>query len=205
LKPFDIQAVNVKNFMEFSLQRMRFVSVNNNLGYATCRAMLGVTGIELMVVLAIIGILAAMAAPSFNSTIERQRVIKPAQALLADLRWARGEAIKRNKKIRVTFFNTETDCGSGIAWCYTIDTDPALSTPDGILPKTVNASDFPQSTLSAAAFAGGVAYTAFDPTRGIDLNNGSATFTVNTQSATVTISTLGRARICDAPGDYPAC
>lgn len=184
--------------MEFSLQRMRFVSVNNNLGYATCRAMLGVTGIELMVVLAIIGILAAMAAPSFNSTIERQRVIKPAQALLADLRWARGEAIKRRAKIRVTFT-------TGSNWNYTIDTDPALSTPDGILPKTVNANDFPQSTLSAATFAGGVAYTVFDPTRGISLNDGAATFAVNAQNASVTVSTLGRARICDAPGDYPAC
>jgi type IV fimbrial biogenesis protein FimT len=184
--------------MEYSSQKMRFVSVNNKPGYASCRSMLGVTGIELMVVLAIIGILVAMAAPSFNSTIERQRVIKPAQALLADLRWARGEAIKRRAKVRVTFT-------TGSNWSYTIDTDPALIMPDGILPKTVNVSDFPKSTLSAAAFAGGVAYTVFDPIRGISLNDGSATFTVNAQSASVTVSTLGRARICDAPGDYPAC
>ncbi|WAK04210.1 GspH/FimT family protein [Methylobacter sp. YRD-M1] len=118
--------------------------------------------------------------------------------MLADLRWARAEAIKRNKKVRVTF----TPGGS---WSYTIDTVPALAVSDGILPKTVNGIDFPSTTLTTASFTGGVAYTTFDPTRGTNPNNGTITITSSNFSADVIVSTLGRARICGSMGGYETC
>ena len=158
----------------------------------------GLTAIELMVVVAIVAILAALAAPSFNDTLDRQRLIGAAETVLADVRWARAEAIKRNSEIRVTFT-------TGSSWSYTIDTNPALAVSDGVLPKTVNGSDFAGTSLSAASFAGGVAYTSFNPARGNNPNNGTVTLTSGSNSAKMRISTLGRARICDAPGGYDAC
>jgi len=55
----------------------------------------GFTAIELMVVIAIVAILAALAAPSFTPLIERWRVRQTAESLTSSLYLARSEAIKR--------------------------------------------------------------------------------------------------------------
>lgn len=155
----------------------------------------GFTLLELMIVIAIIAILAALALPSFTTTLDKQRITGAAEAMLADLRWARAEAIKRNRKIRVTFT-------IGSPWSYRIHADPD---GDNTLLKTVSGSDFPSTTLSSASFAGGVVYTTFDPVRGTNPNNGTAAITSNNFSAEVKVSTLGRARICGSMGGYEAC
>ena len=158
----------------------------------------GMTLIEVMVVVAIIGIIVAIAAPSFSTMLEKQRIKGAAEAVLADLRWARAEAIKRNETVRVTFT-------TGSPWSYTIDTCPGAGYLQCVLPKTVNGSDFPSTTLATASFAGRVAYTTFDPVRGTNLNNGTATITSNNFSAGVKVSILGRIRICGSMGGYNAC
>jgi prepilin-type N-terminal cleavage/methylation domain-containing protein len=155
----------------------------------------GMTLLEVMIVVAIIGIIVAIAVPSFSTMLEKQRIKDAAEAMLADLRWARTESIKRNKKVRVTFT-------TGNSWSYTINGDP---TGINTLLKTVNGSDFPSTTLATASFAGRVAYTTFDPVRGTNPNNGTATITSNNFSAGVKISTLGRVRICGSMGGYDAC
>lgn len=152
----------------------------------------GFTLLEALIVVAIIAILAAFAVPSFNITLDKQRITSAAEAVLADLRWARAEAIKRNKKVRVIFT-------TGSAWSYTVTVDPYTSADD---LKTVNGSDFPSTNLSEAKF-GSVAYTTFEPTRGTG-SAGTATITSNNFTARVRVSTLGRTRICDLEG-YDTC
>jgi type IV fimbrial biogenesis protein FimT len=153
----------------------------------------GMTLIEVMVVVAIIGIIVAIATPSFSAMLQQQRIKGAAETVLADLRWARGEAIKRNARVRVTFT-------SGSNWSYTIDTVPALAASDGVLPKTVNGSDFPSTTLSS------VASTTFNPIRGT-ANTGTAKITSNnfSDSAGVEISLLGRVKFCGSLGGYNKC
>ena len=61
----------------------------------------GLTTIELLVVVAIIGILSAMAVPSFVEFIRNQRIRALATDLHVSLMRTRSEAIKRNKDVTI--------------------------------------------------------------------------------------------------------
>lgn len=61
----------------------------------------GFTAIELMVVVAIVAVLAALAGPSFAPLIERWRVRDAAEGLTSTLYYARSEAIKRGGGIAI--------------------------------------------------------------------------------------------------------
>ncbi|MDO9167813.1 MAG: GspH/FimT family pseudopilin [Methylobacter sp.] len=154
----------------------------------------GFTLIETMIVVAIIGIVVAIAAPSFSVMLEKQRIQGAAEAVLGDLRWARAESIKRNKKVRVTFT-------TGNNWSYTIDTFPILSASDGVLPKIVYGSDFASTSLTTN-FTSEI--TTFEAVRGTT-NAGRVTITTTNFNAGVVVSKLGRVRICGSMGGYDAC
>lgn len=62
----------------------------------------GFTLVELMLVLVIAGVLAAVAAPSFNVIIESQRARGAATDIYVALMRARGEAIKRNANMTLS-------------------------------------------------------------------------------------------------------
>ena len=57
---------------------------------------------ELLAVVAIIGILAALAAPSFSEMIKSQRIKSMATDLNASLALARSEAVKRNRNVTMS-------------------------------------------------------------------------------------------------------
>lgn len=66
----------------------------------------GVTLIELMIGLAIVGILIAVAAPSFNSWIQNAQVRTAAQSILDGLQLARAEAVRSNAQVRFNLSST---------------------------------------------------------------------------------------------------
>ena len=62
----------------------------------------GFTLIEMMVVIGIVAILGAIAAPNMSAMIKRQRIKTAAFDVFASLTYARSEAIKRNTTVTIT-------------------------------------------------------------------------------------------------------
>lgn len=77
----------------------------------------GFTLIEVMVVVAIIGILATMAAPSLVALVARTSVSKAVNNFISDTRYARGEAMRRGKSVSICRSNNPSAavpvCGGG--------------------------------------------------------------------------------------------
>ncbi len=154
---------------------------------------LGFTLPEIMVTVAILGVLAAIAAPSFTGMLERRRLVGATETIMSDLRWARSEAIKRNADVTITFIP-----GAAGAWSYTID--PGDKTVDSATVAEYN------GIALAENFSGDDA--VFDHVRGT-ASNGTITLTsANGNALNVVVSTLGRVRICSKighVGGYDAC
>jgi type IV fimbrial biogenesis protein FimT len=83
----------------------------------------GFTLVELIVTLTIVGILSALAGPAITTLMANQRISSQANDLLADLTFARSEAVRRSSGF-VTASGATT---SGVTICKTAD--PNAATP----------------------------------------------------------------------------
>ncbi|MDB5744619.1 MAG: type pilus biosis protein [Polaromonas sp.] len=99
----------------------------------------GFTLIELMVVLALIAIIAALAAPDFQRTIARQQLNAAASDLLTSAMQARSEAIKNNRQVIVQPVSADSDWSKG--WRIYVDMDNSRTyTESDVLVTTVAAT-----------------------------------------------------------------
>uniref|UniRef100_UPI0030FB81FF GspH/FimT family pseudopilin n=1 Tax=uncultured Acidovorax sp. TaxID=158751 RepID=UPI0030FB81FF len=122
---------------------------------------LGFTAIELMVVVAILAILTALAAPSFTPLIERWRVMQAVDGLQSTLYFARSEAIKRGGNVvirkeptgtngcNLATANADWDCG----WYVFVDTNRngTLNSGEEVLQRFA-----PPSNVMVTRTGGGV-------------------------------------------------
>jgi type IV fimbrial biogenesis protein FimT len=84
----------------------------------------GFTVIELMIVVAVIGILLAVGLPGLQDTISRVTTNSQAKTLMASLNFARSEAIKRGTTVTVCASSSGVDCASNVwsdGWLVFID------------------------------------------------------------------------------------
>lgn len=170
----------------------------------------GFTLIEMMVAMTVAAILLTIAIPSFTHMIDQNRLKGAAEMLYADLRFARAEAIMRNKPVQISFnANSST-------WCYGLKvnancdcqvTDPANSGYCEIdnVPKIVSSAEF-----SGVSISGMASSFSFNPLRG-KADSGTTKFqSADNEKLHVVVSGLGRVRLCSPSGagkvnGYPSC
>ncbi|MEO8155445.1 MAG: GspH/FimT family pseudopilin [Rhizobacter sp.] len=81
----------------------------------------GFTLIEMVVTVAVVGIVMTTATPSLASLIDTRRIDGAATQVASDLQFARAEAVSRNQPVRISFQSDATTGGS----CYVIHTGSA--------------------------------------------------------------------------------
>lgn len=172
------------------------------------RAPKGFTLVEMMVAIAILGILVTIAAPSFNSFFDRYRVKRAGDTVSAFLINTKSEAIKRNKTVSAVI------TGSGATWCVgmteasTCDCATAGACQIDGVDRAIRSTSFKGIELNGPDTAHAF---QFKPLRGTVAGNE----TVELESedglkVNVVVGTFGRIRLCSPSGDgniggYPAC
>jgi len=188
--------------------------------FRSCR---GVTLIELVITVAVLGILVAIAVPSMQDMFERRRLTSAAEAVYDQLLLARSEAIKQSRDTYVRF-------QPGAAWCFGVNDlpDPTATRCDCSQTNPAQADactllvhgqeNRVLQVLSGAGFRD-VAMTApialtdvqFNFVRGIVVG-GQQTFILSTPRGyelRVMVNVVGQTRICvpasNLMGGYPSC
>jgi type IV fimbrial biogenesis protein FimT len=180
-------------------------------GQTQARRSGGFTMIELMIVVALIAIVLALAAPSFTNTLAKNRAQGVASELGTDLQYARSEAVQRNAPVRIIV-------GSD---CYTIHTvgttDATSCVALGTGAVALKSVTLPAGTATLAFTSNNAkAFLEFDPVRGMaaDAAGADASGHVTVSSAAgnwqlrADVTNMGRVKNCSPnssiPG-MPAC
>jgi len=152
----------------------------------------GFTLLELVITLAVLGILSTLAMPSLGSRIDRARLTGAAEMLAADIAEARFESARSGQALHVV-------ARAGSDWCWAVATTPGCdcAATQACQLKTVQAQDHPGVLLldpfTVALEPGGEAHSQPGTLQG---RHGDR--------LRVAISPLGRTRVCTLDGTAPA-
>lgn len=157
------------------------------------RKVTGFTLIELIVTLTIAGILIALAAPAMRTFMLSQRLTTQANEFIADVNFARSEAIKRTGNIGVCASSSGADC-SGTwqnGWVVFRDADNSRTWTSGDSVLRVH-----ESIASGVTMNGSATVVVFNAAGLLDSGTGAGDYTLCSsqigQSRTVGIATTGR-------------
>lgn len=76
----------------------------------------GFTLIELMVTIAVLGIIATIAAPSFSNLLEKQNLNRSTQELIGQLNSARSKAVLERREVTVRLNSLDADTPNRLNW-----------------------------------------------------------------------------------------
>lgn len=154
--------------------------------------------VELMVVVAVIGIVAAVAAPSYRAWIQNTKVRTAAESILNGIQKARSEALMRNTPVRFTL-------GANSAWTVECVTPAARACNDltsGIV-EVRNNNDGGTSAAVIAPNPGGANNVTFtglgvkSTTATNQLNEVGVSFANADRNLNITLGAGGNVRLCD--------
>ena len=138
----------------------------------------GLTIIELLVTLAVCGVLLALTIPSFTDVLAQRRIEGAGTELGTDLQLARSEAVSRNSQVTLT----ATASSNSYAIASGMTTIKSVSLPTGV-----------------SITSGSITY---DPLRGTSTAATSTTFTVSSSAGSLqlTVNPMGRVSLCSPSG-----
>jgi prepilin-type N-terminal cleavage/methylation domain-containing protein len=143
------------------------------------------TLVELVVVVLLMGIFAAVATPKFNAALSRSRVEAACQRIKADLAWARQTALTKSAAQAVEFFISPAKYTvTGVA-----DLDRSTAAYSIALDDTTYRTSVVSATLGSDAIVQFDRYGQPDSGGTITLRSGGVTRTVTIDAATGVAST----------------
>jgi len=172
-------------------------------------AMRGFTLIEMMISVAVLIVLVAIVAPSFNNFFDKYRVKRAADTFSSFLINSKSEAIKWNKSVSAVI------TGTGATWCVGMTEAATCNCStggacqiDGV-DRVISSTAFKGVQLLGPATASTPHVFEFKTNRGTVAGNDS----VELESAAglklnVVVSQVGRIRLCSPGGSisgYPSC
>lgn len=151
----------------------------------------GVTLIELMIGIAILGILAALALPGYRTFIQNTQIRNVAESIQNGLQVARAESVRRNTDVRFEMLE-------GSAWQVCLETDPECDDPVQTRATREGASDIVNVVFDPAANTT-IVFNAFGSVRS---PTGLTSISVSGEDSDsrqlrVQLNTGGNVKLCD--------
>ncbi len=198
----------------------------NNKQSTRNRRIRGVSLLELLIAMAILGIIISVAMPSMAGFTVNSRLLSAAEQIHGHLQQARSESVARNAIVYVNFSASGTTTwtyGMSLATgCTLATTTPAtagacvitVDSGDGDLLDTADrvlmrfpSTDYEDVTMAIASFSSGT-QIVFNPVRGTS-SSGQINLTSSSgRQMRVAVSLLGRVEICSPGGsvkNYASC
>jgi prepilin-type N-terminal cleavage/methylation domain-containing protein len=151
---------------------------------SNARLAFGFTIMELMVVLLIMSIIAAVATPSFYASLQHHEIETAARRLVLDLQQARHSARVKSRSQSLTFNNATTySLSTGIAslkggsQTYIVDLSQPPYELDGVTLHLGGATEITFDGYGNATVGGTIDLTLGDETRVVTINNSNGQIT----------------------------
>jgi type IV fimbrial biogenesis protein FimT len=183
----------------------------------------GLTLLELAIVMAVLAVLSALAAPSMAARLRAERLLSAAEMFAADIADARHEAARRGRALHVqalavapptaTALQGGKPVAGAASWCWAVatqaacpcagETEFAAAAEAAVAGQTGAASLCRLKTVPAREHPG-VALLSAEPVRldpdGQASAGLAAVFAAGDRQLQVQVSRFGRARVCDPDG-----